>query len=159
MKHRETALLYLLYFVKLSIWCPDQHKHSLKMKNKVLISEFCINICWGVNWPVTSINVLCFAHRMAVSCPSGPAAAVTSRSKRLWFTPAQTPQETSSSWRWAKCWQQILNDDRSLLKGSLLWNVRTWKKKLKSDSLSIGSCWWIILRTISTQSLKSWNVF
>lgn len=39
--------------------------------------------------------------RMAVSCLSGPAGAVTSRSKLLLCTPARIPQATSSSWRYS----------------------------------------------------------
>lgn len=46
------------------------------------------------------LDVAC-VFRMAVSCLSGPAGAVTSRSKLLSCTPAQTRQATSSSWRYA----------------------------------------------------------
>lgn len=46
-----------------------------------------------------SLLTCCLWPRTAASCPSGPAEAATSRSRRLSSTPAPTPPETSSSWR------------------------------------------------------------
>lgn len=46
-----------------------------------------------------SFVIIC-VFRMAASFPSGPAEAVTSRSKRLLCMLVQIPQATSSSWRY-----------------------------------------------------------